>query len=102
MLPVGWAWKSYSGPLKVHDDDGLEGLSLSVADIRAIAPLLYGLDGGGGKHRVSFDQSQALNFAILIHDGLEDNGSVGSGSASFDGILRRNGVSQPIFRTFGR
>ena len=89
-------------PLKVDDHDGLEGLSLSVADVGPIAPLLYGLDGGGCQGSVSFDQSQAVNLAVLINHRLEDNRPFRSARARFDGIFRRNAVSQPFLRTLGR
>src|ERR1039457_3836409 len=87
-------------PLKVDDHDGLKGLGLSVADIWPIAPLLDGLDGGGCQGGVSFHQSNVLNLAVFIDDFFETNGSFRS--ARFDGVLRRNALRQPLFRTLGR
>ena len=89
-------------PLKVDEHDGLEGLSLAVPDIGPIAPLLHGVDGGGGQSRVSLDQSHALNLAVLIHDLLEDNRSFRRPGARFDRIFRRHAVGQPALGTLGR
>src|SRR6266851_2266716 len=91
-----------SRPLKVDDHDGLEGLSLSIADVRPVTPLLYRLDGGGCQGSVSLDQAHALNLAVLINHLLEDNRSFRSARARFDGIFRLNAVRQPFFRTRGR
>src|SRR6202140_64091 len=87
-------------PLKVDDHDRLESLSLSVTDVRPIAPLLHSLDGSGCENSVSLDQSQALNLAIRINHYLEDNRSLGR--ARFDRVFRRNALGQPFFRTLGR
>src|SRR5208337_393035 len=89
-------------PLEVDDHDRLEGLSLSVADVGPIAPLLHGLDGGSGQDSVSLDQSHALNLAVLVNDFLENHGSLRSAGASFDGKFGLNAVRQPLFRTLGR
>src|SRR5229473_6401959 len=91
-----------SRPLKVDDHDGLEGLSLSVADVRPVAPLLHGLDGGGCQGSFSLDQSHALNLAVLIDDRFEDDRPFRSLGARFDGIFRLNAVGQPFLRTLGR
>src|SRR6266851_4807732 len=91
-----------SRPLKVDDHDGLEGLSLSVVDVRPVAPLLHGLDGGGCQGSLSLDQPHALNLAGLIDDRLEHHRSFRSPGARFDGIFRLNGVSQPFLGALGR
>jgi len=41
--------------LKIENHDSLEWDSLAVADVRPIAPLLYGLHGGSCQDGVSFD-----------------------------------------------
>src|ERR1700674_2416476 len=89
-----------SRPLKVYDHDRLEGLSLSITDVGPIPPLPYGQDGGGCESGVSFNQSEALYLAGLIHHCLEDDGPLGR--ARFDGVFRRNALDQPFFRTLGR
>src|ERR1019366_2790942 len=88
-------------PLKINDYNRLEGLSFAVADVGPIAPLLYGLDGGGCQGSVSFDQPQALNLAVLIHDLLEDYSSLRL-TPRFDGKIGLNAVSQPPLRALGR
>src|ERR1019366_371406 len=91
--------------LKIDDYNRLEGLSFAVADVGPIAPLLYGLDGGGCQGSVSFDQPQALNLAVLIHDLLEDYRSLCLRlrlTPRFDGKIGLNGVSQPPLRALGR
>src|ERR1035437_4413962 len=75
-----------SRPLKVDDHDGLEGLSLSVADVGPIAPLLHSIDRGGCQRSVSLDQSHALNLAGLINNRLENDRSLRVPRARFDGI----------------
>src|ERR1700730_12863773 len=89
-----------SRPLKVYDHDRLKGLRLSITDVGPIPPLLHGLDGGGCENGVSFNQSEALYLAGLIHHCLEDDGPLGR--ARFDGVFRRSALDQPFFRTLGR
>src|ERR1019366_4352466 len=86
--------------LKIDDYNRLEGLSFAVADVGAIAPLLYGFDGGGCQGGIAFDQSHAFNLAVLIHDLLEDYSSLRL-TPRFDGKVGLNAVSQPPFRTLG-
>jgi hypothetical protein len=90
-----------SRPLKVDDYNCLEGLSFAVADVGLIAPLLYGLHGGGCQGSVSFDQSQALNLAVLVNDLLEDYRSLALASR-FDGKVGLDAVSQPLLGALGR
>src|ERR1019366_7990764 len=92
-------------PLKINDYNRLEGLSFAVADVGPIAPLLYGLDGGGCQGSGFFDQPQALNLAVLIHALLEDYRSLCLRlrlPPRFDGKIGLNGVSQPPLRDLGR
>jgi hypothetical protein len=91
-----------SGFLKVDDHDRLEGLSLAIADVGPIAPLLYRVDGGGCQDSVSIDQSHALNLARLINDFLEDDRSLCFSGTRVDGIFRRYAVSQAFLSTLGR
>ena len=89
-------------PLKIDDYNRLEGLSFTVADVGAIAPLLYGLDGGGCQGSIALDQSHAFHFAVLIDDLFEDYRSLRLRlPPRFDGKVGLNAVSQPPFRALG-
>ena len=73
---VGELSRRPSGELEVNRDSRLELNRLAIVRIGLVAPLLHRVGGGLREQRVARDELERIDFALLINDRLQHNGTL--------------------------
>src|SRR5882762_2579950 len=83
-----------AGQREIHLNLRFHGHRLAIQHVRPVPPLLHGLDRRGGQHRVSADQPQVLNRAVLADFRLQQHGTLDPRLAGQRRIIRLHFLDQ--------